>query len=192
MTLPSVEELRSALDYNRDTGLFTWKYRENASKCWNSRWAGKPAGSKVSRKGSQVLPYLIVTIELNGMRLRAHRVAWAMVHGTWPSGEIDHINGNPLDNRIENLRDVSRQENSKNQQRRSNNKSGVPGVGFDKQTNSWYASIMIDGKHIKLGRFKSFLEAVRARQEALIRYGFHANHGRGQTFSNQLSSDAML
>ena len=79
---------------------------------------------------------------------------------------VDHINGNGLDNRKENLRIVTKRENSINSKTQSNNTSGVKGVAFDKSRNKWIVQIMIDKKSKNLGRFDNFEDAVQARKDA--------------------------
>ena len=131
---------------------------------------GKPVGC-VGSDG-----YLIVT--LDGKQLKAHRVAWAIHHGKFPEGHVDHINGDRTDNRIENLRDVTRQENQRNLKKPSHNKSGVVGVSWDASRGSWYASIQVGGKTKNLGRWQDKRCAVAIRRVAEHVYGFHENHGR--------------
>lgn len=176
MSAVPIETLKNALAYNPDTGELIWKHRCDRNNAWNAKLAGKQVGTKTSC--NQVLPSKRITFGFDGRRLSAHRIAWAIFYGQWPVGEIDHINGDPSNNRITNLRDVTRQENAKNQQVKSNNKTGVIGVHFDAQTKMWGVGVMVSGKHIRLGRFKDFFEAVCARKSANVRYGFHENHGR--------------
>ena len=83
---------------------------------------------------------------------------------------VDHINMNPLDNRKCNLRICTIQQNNFNKKEQTNNTSGRVGVTWDKQTNKWLAQIQVDGKNIKLGRFKNKEEAIRAREEAELKY----------------------
>jgi len=108
-----------------------------------------------------------------GVRTYAHRLIYFIGYGKAPT-EIDHINGDRSDNRLENLREVSRRENAKN----SSCKSRVVGVGWDKQRRKWRSQVMVDGKGIFLGRFNCFGQAVKARIKANQEYGFHKNHGR--------------
>ena len=82
----------------------------------------------------------------------------------------DHINRNELDNRKENLRKATHQQNSCNRSLRKDNTSGVTGVYFDKTNNNWYASITIFGKHIKLGTFANKEDAIKARLNAEVKY----------------------
>lgn len=90
---------------------------------------GKPVGSK-NREG-----YLLV--QANKIRVCCHRLAWRLHYGEWPVNEIDHINRNPSDNRIENLRDVTASENLQNRRVMKNNEAGETGVFFDKYLGRW-------------------------------------------------------
>ena len=115
----------------------------------------------------------------DGKHYLAHRIIWEMHNGPIPEGaEIDHMNHNRLDNRIENLRLVSHSENQKNQKAHRMNTSGVTGVHWCKSRCKWVARITVDGKHINLGGFDSKDSAVSARKTAEKRFGFHGNHGK--------------
>jgi hypothetical protein len=84
-----------------------------------------------------------------------------------PSGvEVDHINGNPLDNRRTNLRLASRSQNARNRRRAANNTRGVPGVRWHRQRGKWNARIKLLGKEHSLGMFEHFDMAVQARKNA--------------------------
>ncbi|WP_446719173.1 HNH endonuclease signature motif containing protein [Halocynthiibacter sp. C4] len=109
--------------------------------------------------------------------MRAHRVIWAMFYGRWPAKDIDHINGDRTDNRISNLRHVSRAENARNSSRSSANTSGRTGVYKVKKSGKWNARIRVDGRFINLGFFKEFEAACAARAVAESKYGFSARHG---------------
>jgi hypothetical protein len=104
-----------------------------------------------------------------------------LTYGSWPVDQIDHINGNTKDNRLENLRDVSNRENLRNQKIPKNNTSGTLGVSFDKRKQNYQASIKINGKRKHLGYFKNKEEAIAARAVANIKYNFHENHGRKES-----------
>ena len=131
-TLPTPETLRQLLRYDPETGKLFWRERgpewfpnathsrEHNQGKWNSRLSGKEALS--GRTKGYATGML-----LNG-NYAAHRVIWAIVYGVWPEAEIDHINGVKHDNRIVNLREASRGENSRNIGLRSNNSSGYKGV----------------------------------------------------------------
>lgn len=175
----SVELLRELIALDPETGHLTWKTREPChfkigghAAAWNALWAGTPAISCLDNNG-----YLVGTVK--GLRVKAHRVVWALSHGVWPDGEIDHINGEKADNRVSNLRDVGRVDNGRNLPRRRTTKSGVTGV-FPRD-GKWQAHIKVNHSMIRLGTFPTKEEAVSARKEAEARYGFHENHGRSPT-----------
>lgn len=165
--------LASLLEYK--AGRLFWKSRpremfadQRSYSTWNARFAGKEAFTTTTSEG-----YKAGTIF--GRREYAHRVIWALMFDVQPT-EIDHINGDRSDNRVENLRDIDRLENRKNVKRPSTNVSGVVGVSFKK--NRWEARIQVNGIDIYLGRFKDFADAVDARKSAEAAFNFHPNHGR--------------
>lgn len=167
----TVDYLRSRLAYDGETGVITWKPKDGHQK-WNERFAGRPALNKSSQRGG----YLVGAVD--AVHLRAHRVAYALANGSWPSGEVDHINGDVTDNRIANLRDVTPSENCRNQKRPRNNRSGLIGVWFDARRNKWRAEARHAGVNYKLGSFATKEEAELARRAADDRFGYHPNHGR--------------
>jgi hypothetical protein len=159
------EKLKKQLHYNLTTGLFTRKVSNS-----NSVKIGDIAGSVHSDTG-----YLRIWI--NGKSYFAHRLAYLYMEGSFPPEQTDHRNHNRLDNRWVNLRLTSHQENQKNRSISANNKSGFNGVSWHKDRNKWVANIRINGKQKNLGYFKELAEAIDARQEANIKYGYHQNHG---------------
>lgn len=96
-----------------------------------------------------------------------HRVVLQMAGVEIPS-QVDHINGNKLDNRLQNLRVVTQQQNSWNRGPRKNSQSGLKGVCLHKPTQKWLAKICVDGKQKHLGLFEDKLEAARAYNQAAI------------------------
>ena len=114
----------------------------------------------------------------NGKCFRAHRVVWFLCNGEWPKNQIDHINGNSLDNSISNLRDVSRSINMKNRRLSSNNKTGKNGVWFNKASGNYRAAIRTRFGRIYLGTFNTVDEAAMAVSVAMNMDGeFSATHG---------------
>jgi len=172
--------LNELLIYNPETGKLYWKVRDAVwfksdirVASWNARYANKEAFTAIDK----VRGYHVGAIFNRGYQ--AHRIIWMMVYGVWPD-QIDHINHNKLDNRIENLRDVTQVENSRNQPLSKLNISGKTGVHWCRNKNKWVSQIMISGKNILLGRFNTFNEAAAKRDEANMVYGFHKNHGASQ------------
>lgn len=175
---PSVEALRELLVYEPETGLLFWRPRGAAwfrdhrrAAAWNARYAGTEALT-VRRRGGYLAGYVL------RKDCKAHRVAWALSYGAWPIGEIDHINGDAGDNRIANLREVTRIENCRNMSRRRCNSSGVIGVMWSKRQHKWLAKITVNYRVFSLGSYQSFDEAVAVRKRAERQFGFHENHGR--------------
>jgi hypothetical protein len=145
--------LRSILDYDPDTGIFTWLVDKS-----NRIKVGDVAGSKHSNGYIQIM--------IDGKNYFGHRLAWLHVYGYFPENQIDHINRDPGDNRIANLREVSNQCNLRNTGNRKNNTSGVKGVYWHKLAGKWYARIKTNNKNKYLGYYEDFDEAVLARYEA--------------------------
>lgn len=150
MSKEFIEELRATFDYHEDGYLIR-------------KSTGEPCGQRANT------PRGYAAVNVGGGMLRAHRIIYAIVHGEMP-GEIDHIDGNPMNNRIENLRDVSHSVNMHNSKKSKDNTSGFPGVYWHSQHQKWYACIRADGRLIHIGYFDDFDEAVQARKLAKIRY----------------------
>ena len=182
-----IETLESLLDCDFDTGICVWKERplylcrdEKDQKRINARYAGRIAGSRALHFKSRNKHEKRVKIDIFGRKYNYPRVLWALYHKEWPPKHlfIDHINGNALDNRIDNLRLVTNAENKRNGTKHSHNTSGVTGVSFHKATNKWSVKIGFNGESYHLGVFTDFEAAVAARKEAEKKYDYHENHGR--------------
>ena len=161
----TAEFVRSILDYDPDTGVFTWKRRHDVGPRWNGKHPGKVAGTLV-KPGRSVTAY--VSIRINGVAYRAHRLAWLITHGRWPIGDIDHDNGDGTDNRIKNLREATRTQNNANSRRQKNNTTGIKGVS-PTSDGRYMASICRDGKQRNLGRFDTPEDAHEAYKTEAIR-----------------------
>lgn len=156
------EELKQLLKYDKSTGEFEWV--DYSKACRKNK-----VGSKYNTG------YMIVSI--NYKRYQLHRLAWLYEYGYMPKF-IDHINGDKSDNRISNLREVTKSQNSRNMKKNTKNKSGFTGVHYNKNTSKWVAQIYDGVKIVHLGSFDNKDEAIIARCKANIRYGYHENHGR--------------
>lgn len=179
----SIAMLREIISYDQVSGKLYWRERcakhfqngrhsaEHTAAKWNARYAGRPALTAIEVSGYG-------HGDIFGKRYKAHRVAWALYYGKWPDSEIDHINGDPADNRIENLRCVTKEQNMRNQRRSIANKSGVTGVCWASHRSKWSAQIKVGGRKHHLGLFSVFADAVKVRKDAERRLGFHPNHGR--------------
>ena len=144
--------LREILHYDPETGVFT-----NLVQRGNA----KPG----IRLGS-ITPYGYSVIPIYGTNYMAHRLAWLYVHGTWPDADVDHINGSRADNRLGNLRDVSREMNLQNIKCVSKAVSGFRCVYPTRDPNRWYAQISVKNKIRHLGTFGSREEASAAYIDA--------------------------
>lgn len=170
----TAEEVRELLDYDPETGVFTWRERsrkmcksDRARNAWNSKLAGKIAGSL------NALGY--VTIALHKHAYYAHRLAWLHVYGRWPKAETDHRNEVKSDNRISNLREASSALNKQNRRRACRgNTSGLRGVCWFNQTRKWHAQICVNGKKVHLGYFDCKHEAHAAYLKAKAK--FHSGY----------------
>jgi hypothetical protein len=149
-------------------------YYDGEKLIWEVSRGGVTAGS-VWTSPTSGRQYLQVMI--GGKLYQAHRLIWLLVYGEWPRQHIDHIDGNGLNNRIENLRDVSQTENNRNRRNQSNNKTGICGVYWYTRGKKWRAEIKVGGKQIHLGYFTDKAEAAAARKAAEQKYNFHPNHG---------------
>lgn len=155
------ERAKELLIYDPDTGIFLWR----VDRTGTAR-RGTPAG-RVGGGG-------YFQISLDGVRYCSHRIAWLIQHGAWPPNELDHINGNKADNRIVNLRPVTRDENVKNRPSYKRTKSVHPGVL--QRWGKWHVRI----QNTHLGTFQTLDAAMAARLSAEAARGFHPNHGRAQ------------
>ena len=158
------EMAKENLNYNKDTGEITTIHSRGTAK----------AGSKVGTITND--GYLQISIY--GNKEYGHRLAWLLTYGEYPKYHIDHINGDKLDNRLSNLRDVKDIENARNRPIEARNKSGIMGVRLRSDTQKWTAEIHINNKKLSLGCFVDKEDAIKARKEAEAYYGFHENHNR--------------
>jgi hypothetical protein len=168
----TAEFVRELLDYDPDTGILTWKSRPsitNIGKCWNAKWAGKPAGS--IRPGR----YPYVVINLLSKHYYAHRLAWIIYYGCITDSHIDHIDLDTTNNKINNLRLASNANNLCNSIKPVNNTSGVKGVY--RQKTGWVACVQHNRKRHRRW-FRTMGNAIAfARQMREKWHRSFANHG---------------
>lgn len=154
--------------FSYKNGLLYWKVRTSIK---SRKMPGDIAGSVKKGRYS--------TVQFMGDNYLVHRVIWEMHYGEITEGmHIDHINHERSDNRIENLRLVTNNQNRINQRMDKRNSPGKTGVYWHKSQMKWIASIGVNGKNLHLGTFSDFESASKARSDAEIKYGFHENHGK--------------
>ena len=161
------KQVSRVLSYSPDSGEFRWDVTQNG-------FAKK--GSIAGTIGVGPISYIRITYK--GYCYLAHRLAYLYMTGVWPIDHIDHINGDSLDNRWVNLRDVNRVENCRNTKRSARNRSGIVGVSWASDRGKWHARIQGDGHPVGLGYFDSLFDACCVRRSAERQYGYHKNHGR--------------
>ena len=157
-------QLRAALDYEPDTGMFIWKPRKDGEKM--NTWAGRRAGC---HKKGPAHDYIVIRV--NYQLYRAHRLAWLWMTGEWPGPgiEVDHRDNNPLNNKWRNLRLATSSQSKMNTKKRSDNTTGHKGVWFEKRRNSWVVEIWADGRKHYVGAFPTAEIAKSARDHAARR-----------------------
>lgn len=160
----SVKQLKELIEYDRFTGVILW--RKNKARAVKGNLAGS-----LDSGG-----YL--TIKINQNKYQASRLAWFYVNGSFPIGVIDHINGDILDNRLCNLRDVTPHDNARNRKIYNTNTSGICGVSWCKKWNKWVVKISKNKVSINIGGFGSLFDAACVRKSKEIEFGYHENHGK--------------
>lgn len=168
--IPSQIALRNLFEYDAERGALVWKERGQVSKTWNSRFAGKSAGS-MDAQG-------YINIGINGTLHKAHRLAWVLVNGAIPEGmQVDHKNRDRADNRIENLRLATPGQNRQNAKLRADNRTRLKGVDFNRKAGNWRARISCEGRTQHLGFFPTPEEAHAAYKRAASKlHGDFAAH----------------
>lgn len=163
------KRLKELLDYNPETGVFTWKERESGSKGF--RQAGKTAG-RVWR--GRYTSYR--TIKVDQVDYLAHRLVCLYVKGYWPE-ETDHRNGVGIDNHLKNLSFGTKAQNLRNRALSSNSSTGVCGVSFIQDKGVYAVSVKSEGKTYWGGRFKTLGEATKKARQMYENLGFPPTHG---------------
>lgn len=156
LTKEDEQYIRDNLRYDPETGELWW------TKPLQGRQINKPVGSNTGDGYLQL--YLSVTSRV--YNLKSHRVCWFLYYGSWPNSMLDHIDGDGTNNKVDNLRLVSNQENQMNKRAKVGCSSKYKGVHWCKQRERWRSRIKISGKFTFLGSYTSEEEAARAYDKA--------------------------
>lgn len=166
---PTLDRVNELLDYRPETGdLIQRRNRGGTARQGGLAGHINPDGYR--------------RVRVDGKQYMAHRLVWLISYKVWPPGEIDHINGKKDDNRIENLRGVTRAENEWNKPANKCNSSGYRGVTWDPDYQQWRARVSIDGRNVHLGRFNTAEEAncayvAGSSRLRLAHYSTEVRHG---------------
>lgn len=173
----SQDLLKELVDYDRATGVMTWKWRgpkwftpsehktaDHICAIWNSKYAGKEAGSFNESTRTYRTKLLRITYEIS-------RLAYLYETGLGPE-QVGHRNGNSLDNRFINLCEQNVTGNIRNRGKNKRNKTSIVGVCFHKRDQLWRAKIRHNGQEIGLGYHKSLFDACAARKSAENKYDY--------------------
>lgn len=170
-----VTDVMEILRYDSISGRLTWCFRdrrlfktERQFKTWNARFSGRDALSSLSQRG-----YLHGKIF--GLACKAHHAAWAIYHGNWPDGEVDHIDRDKANNSIDNLRIVDRSQNCMNRSGHKDSTSKYKGVSYKKSIGKWTSQIQHNKQSIHLGYYNNELDAAEAYDNSMVKY--HGDFG---------------
>lgn len=177
----SRDYLNECFRYAPETGSLYWRKRprhhfrtERGWRTFNSQKAGKAAGCPSETKWGWYHK-----VRLDKRLHNAHRLIWILVNGEIPDGmEIDHQDGDGLNNRLDNLRLVTSSGNKKNRALSRGSVSGYPGVYWVERLGGWVAQLWSEGTYYHLGTHTTLESAVAARKAKQVELGFHENHGR--------------
>lgn len=160
-----INELNSFCKYNHETGeLIATRTRQGSH-------------IKINEKLGNLDPDGYLILWVNNRNYFIHRLIWLLTYSKFPKYEIGHRDQNSLNNRLDNLEDITHSVNMKNLTKRYDNTSGVTGVRWDKRKIKWQAQIMFNNKQIHLGYFHNKELAIQARKEAEVKYKFSKIHG---------------
>lgn len=160
----TVELVNKVLKYDVSNGFLIW-----ISNLHSKRVVPKSRAGSLNKKGYR-------DITLYSTSYKEHHLVWFIHHGYWAK-ELDHINQIRDDNRIENLREVTKAENARNRKRRKETITGENGIWYNRKTKKYVAEITFNGKKVYQKSFDDPDEAVKERTAKSLELGFHENHG---------------
>lgn len=149
--------IKETLSYNPLTGKLSWAKRGKGIQF------NKEPGCVNKIDGYRI-------VGVGGNTFKYHNLVWFLHYGEWPELEIDHINRDPLDNKIKNLRLATRQQNAANRKMGHNNFHKFKGMSYEKDRKKWLARIRVDGVLKNLGRYDNIVDAAKAYDKAALRY----------------------
>lgn len=176
--MPDLHIVKEAFEHNSD-GTFTWKERPihhfpdlRAMRIWNTKYSGKIAVGSVKKNG-------YIYFSFSKKNIAAHRLAWYFHNGSCdPKMEIDHRNGIRSDNRIDNLRISTANDNQHNKPLQTNNSSGAKNVYWNKQCRKWQVKLNVNKKTHHIALFDDIEDAKKCAIEARNKFhALYANHG---------------
>lgn len=172
-----IDVLRQLLRYEPETGRLFWlsrtpelaawsgrRFPTRTARAFNANFAGKEALTAVGKNGYRVGSIF----EIDAY---AHRVAWALVHGAWPAGQIDHVNGDRADNRLSNLRIATQRQNNANARKRAGTTSRFKGVSWSKAVRKWGVQFRAEDGKLRTEWHLDEVSAARA-YDRLARHHF--------------------
>lgn len=172
------EYLQECFNYDKTTGNLVWKQRplhhfknEKSKNMFDVNFAFSIAGSILKAHRSKTE---YIAIKINGKSHKAHRLVYIYHFGEIKKEmQVDHIDNNGTNNKIDNLRLVSQSINQRNRLLQNSNKTGINGVNWHKTAKKWQVRIVdLNGKRLDLGRFNNFEVAVKVRKDAEKLYGY--------------------
>jgi hypothetical protein len=176
-------EIKRRLRLDPETGKLFWLPRPVSDfdggkypagrlhRTWTTRFSGQEALNSPIPSGH-------LAGSVSKVSVYAHQAVWVLHHGAWPVRHINHIDGDPANNRPPNLRLATQSEVTRNMPIHKDNTSGVSGVHFRRDTEKWQARVVRDGVVVQLGCYAEKDDAARAVQMGYARAGFHPNHGK--------------
>jgi hypothetical protein len=166
--------VKNVPDITYNQAIDRYLYDSDGRVFYKAGWANMKSGTEVGGVQTSWNGVKTRRFRIGQKKFLVHQLVWLLHNREWPTQEIDHINGDTLDNRIENLRQVSRTENLRNKRLYKTNRTGVSGVKICRGK----LHVTIGNTHVGVFAIDDFESAVNARKQAEKSLGYHENHGR--------------